>query len=165
MISIISGTDAAICTAVIVAQYNGRFSTGVLGVSVPNFTQPGGHADFYVLLFGVMYLARCDFAMNPTKEQRVCIKFCANLGKVRWRPWQSLDTRSGKKSWAVHGWIEWHARFRAGWTFIEDDQHTGRPISCTTTDTVAKLQQLARKDRRRTIQDLADEIGIGYGSC
>jgi histone-lysine N-methyltransferase SETMAR len=32
-------------------------------------------------------------------------------------------------------------------------------------DTVAKLQQLVRGDRRRTIQDLADEIGISYGIC
>jgi hypothetical protein len=40
--------------------------------------------------------------------------------------------------------FEWHARFRAGRTSIEDDQHTGRPISCTTSDIVAKLQQLVR---------------------
>jgi hypothetical protein len=25
---------------------------------------------FYVLLFGVLYLACCDFTMDPTKEQR-----------------------------------------------------------------------------------------------
>jgi hypothetical protein len=34
----------------------------------------------YVLLFGVVYLAWCDFAMDPTKERH-----------------------SGKKAWAVHG--------------------------------------------------------------
>jgi hypothetical protein len=36
--------------------------------------QLGGHGDFYVLLFGVVYLACYDFAMDPTKEQRVCRK-------------------------------------------------------------------------------------------
>jgi hypothetical protein len=35
----------------------------------------------YVRLFGVMYLALHNFAMDPKKEQQVCIKFCANLGK------------------------------------------------------------------------------------
>jgi hypothetical protein len=65
-----------------------------------------------------------------------------------------------------HTWVfEWHAQFRAGWTSIEDDQHTGRSISCTTPDTVAKLQQIVHEDRCRTIQDLAVEMGIGYGTC
>jgi hypothetical protein len=31
--------------------------------------QLGGCADFYVLLFGVVYLALLDFPMDPTKEQ------------------------------------------------------------------------------------------------
>jgi hypothetical protein len=38
--------------------------------------------------------------------------------------------------------FEWHARFRASQTSIEEDQHKGRPISCATPDTVAKLQQI-----------------------
>lgn len=61
--------------------------------------------------------------------------------------------------------FEWHARFRAGRTAIEDDAHTGRPVRCTTLDIVAKVQQLVREDRRQTIQGLADEVGIGYGTC
>jgi hypothetical protein len=44
-------------------------------------------------------------------------------------------------------------------------KHTGRPISCTTHNTSAKLQQLIREDQHRTIQDLAEEMGIGYGPC
>jgi hypothetical protein len=32
-------------------------------------------------------------------------------------------------------------------------------------ETVAKLQQFNHENRRRDIQDLADEIGIGYGTC
>jgi histone-lysine N-methyltransferase SETMAR len=61
--------------------------------------------------------------------------------------------------------FEWHAWFRAGQTSIEDDQYIGRPISYTTPDTVAKLQQLVHEDRYQTIQDLADGIRIGYGTC
>jgi hypothetical protein len=47
--------------------------------------------------------------------------------------------------------FEWYARIRASWTSIEDNQHAGMPISCTTPDTVAILQQLVREDQRRTI--------------
>jgi hypothetical protein len=43
--------------------------------------------------------------------------------------------------------------------------NTGKPISSTTPDTVARLQQLVHEDRRQTIQDQANEIGIRYGTC
>jgi hypothetical protein len=41
----------------------------------------------------------------------------------------------------------------------------GMPISPTTPDTVARIQQLVREDQSRIIQGLAEEIGIGYGIC
>jgi hypothetical protein len=64
-----------------------------------------------------------------------------------------------------HTLFERHAQFRAGRTSIEDDERKGRPISSTTPDTVGKLKQLIREDRRRTIQGFADEMGIGYEKC
>jgi hypothetical protein len=41
-----------------------------LEVRAQHFVQLGGRADFYVLLFGVVYLAWRDFAMDPTKKQQ-----------------------------------------------------------------------------------------------
>jgi hypothetical protein len=35
----------------------------------------------YVFPFGDVYLTSCDFAMDPKKERRVCIKFYTDLGK------------------------------------------------------------------------------------
>ena len=46
-----------------------------------------------------------------------------------------------------------------------DDKHTGRPRSCTTPETVAQIQELVCQDQRRTIHDIAEEVGIGYGTC
>jgi hypothetical protein len=40
--------------------------------------QLGGCADFYVLLFGVVYLSSCHFAMDRPKNG---IKFCEDLEK------------------------------------------------------------------------------------
>jgi hypothetical protein len=37
--------------------------------------------SFYTCLFGVVYVTHGDFYDRSEKEQRVCIKFCANLGK------------------------------------------------------------------------------------
>jgi hypothetical protein len=61
--------------------------------------------------------------------------------------------------------FEWHARFKTGRTSVDDGEHTERPSSLTTPETVARIQGLIRHDRRRTIHDVGEEVGIGYGTC
>jgi hypothetical protein len=58
------------------------------------------------------------------------------------------------------------AQFRTGQTSVGDDWHTGMPISSTTPNTVAKLQQLSREAQHRTIQDHSEELELlmGYAS-
>jgi hypothetical protein len=87
-------------------------------------TQLGECADFYIFLFGFVYLALSDFVVDQTAcvHQIVC-KF-----------WKKCN-----------GVFECQARFWAGRTSTENDQNTGMPISSTTLDTVAKLQQLVRE--------------------
>jgi hypothetical protein len=58
-----------------------------------------------------------------------------------------------------------HARFKAGRTSVDDDEHTGRTPSCTTPETAARIQEISRQDRCRTIHDIAEEAEIGYGTC
>jgi hypothetical protein len=103
--------------------------------------------------------------MDQKKEQRVCIRFCANLRKSATETMAMIRQAFGEESMSHTLVFEWHAQFRASRTSIEDNQHTGRPISCTTPDTVDKLQQLACEDRCQTTHDLAVEMGIGYGTC
>ena len=61
--------------------------------------------------------------------------------------------------------FQWRARLKTGRTPIDDDEHTGRPTSCTTAETVARIQELIRQDRRRTIRNIAEEVEVGYGTC
>ena len=61
--------------------------------------------------------------------------------------------------------FQWHARFKTDRTSVDDDGHTGRPTSCTTPETVARIQELIRQDRRLTIRDIAEEVEVGYGTC
>ena len=61
--------------------------------------------------------------------------------------------------------FQWHAWFKTSHTSVDDDEHTGRPTSCTTPETVAQIQELVRQDQHRTIHDIAEEVGIGYGTC
>jgi len=60
--------------------------------------------------------------------------------------------------------FQWHARFKTGRTSVDGDEHTGRPTNCATRETVARIQELVRQDRRRIIHYIAEEVGIGYGT-
>ena len=61
--------------------------------------------------------------------------------------------------------FQWHTWFKTGRTSVDDNEHTGRPTSCTTLETVAQIQELICQDRRRTIRDIAEEVEVGYGTC
>jgi hypothetical protein len=41
--------------------------------------QLSGSADFYILLFVVVYLAWSDFEMDPTKEQHQIVQILGNM--------------------------------------------------------------------------------------
>ena len=69
------------------------------------------------------------------------------------------------QSWSRTQVFQWHTRFKSGRTSVDDDEHTGRPTSCTTPETVARIQQLIHQDQHRTIHDIAEEVGVGYGTC
>jgi len=58
-----------------------------------------------------------------------------------------------------------HAWFKTGHVSVDDDDHTETTRSCTTPETVARIQELFLQDRRRTIRDIAEEVDVGYGTC
>ena len=103
--------------------------------------------------------------MDKRKEQRVCIKFCANLGKIATENLEMIQQGFGDQSFSRAQVFQWHAHFNTGRTSVEDDERTGRPTSCTTPETVARIEELIRQDRRRTIRDIAEEVEVGYGTC
>jgi len=61
--------------------------------------------------------------------------------------------------------FQWYAQFKTGRTSADDGKHTGRPTSCTTPETVARIQELIRQDRCRTIRNIPEEVEVGYGTC
>ena len=121
--------------------------------------------SFYTRLFGVVYATLAIFTMDQRKEQRVCIKFCANLGKSAKETLKMIQQGFGGQSLSRIEVFQWHTRFKTGRTSVDDDEHAGRPTSCTTLETVARIQELIRQDRCRTIRDIAEEVEVGYGTC
>ena len=105
------------------------------------------------------------FMMDQRKEQRVCIKFCANLGKRAMETLTMIQQTFGDQNLSHAQMFQWHAWFKTGCTSVDDDEHKGRPTSCTTHETVARIQELVRQDRRQIIHNIAKEVRIGYGTC
>jgi len=121
-------------------------------------------------VFTRVYLESCTwpvaiFTMDQRKEQRVCITFCSNLGKRATETLEMIQQGFGDQSLSRTQVFQWHVRFKTGRTSVDDDEHTGRPTSCTTPETVARIQEIIRQERRRTIRDIAEEVEVDYGTC
>jgi phosphate/sulfate permease len=82
VVSIISGTGAAICAAVVI-----DYSTCISYESVYKISSSWVYMPiFYVLSFGAVYLALWDFAMDVTKERHQIL--CKSQKQVQQTPWQ-----------------------------------------------------------------------------
>jgi hypothetical protein len=105
--------------------------------------QLNGHADFLRPFIWSRAISQCIRQRNSDCASdfvKISEKSAAEiLAMIR----QAFGEESMSSTWM----FEWHAQFRASRTSIEDDQHKGRPISSTTPNTVAKLQQLVHEDR------------------
>jgi hypothetical protein len=77
---------------------------------VQNFTQLGGCADFYVLLF-----ESCNWPDSTSQwiRQRVCITFCTNIGKGVTETLPMIRQAFGEESLNRTRVFEWLARFKA----------------------------------------------------
>jgi len=94
--------------------------------------------------------------MDQRKEQQVCIRFCANLGKSAAETLTMIQQAFGDQGLSHAQVFQWHAQFKTGRTSVDDDEHTGRPRSCTTLETVARIQELVCQGQCRTIRDIAE---------
>jgi len=60
---------------------------------------------------------------------------------------------------------EWYQRFISGRTSIEDDPKSGRPSTSMDDDHVEKVLALIRQNRRLTVCEVAEEVGICKSLC
>ncbi|KAG5324165.1 SETMR methyltransferase, partial [Acromyrmex heyeri] len=54
--------------------------------------------------------------------------------------------------------FEWYKRFSEGRESTEDDQRPGRPVSVSTPQTVTKINEIVREDRRMSIRMIAETV-------
>ena len=71
----------------------------------------------------------------------------------------------GEDCWSRTQCYEWYQRFKSGRTSIEDDPKSGRPSSSTGDDHIEKVGSVIRENRRLTIREVAEEVGVCKSSC
>jgi hypothetical protein len=95
-------------------------------------------------------------------QWRVCVKLYKSATEYP----EVLSGAFGEPSLSLTAFFEWHSRFKAGRMSAEDGESSRRPTSSKTTENVEKIREFIHEDRRRrTLQELADTVGISYGVC
>lgn len=101
----------------------------------------------------------CDFV-----EQRSCIKFCLRNEFSCADTLRMLRKAFGDQTMSEKNVYKWYNEFKAGRERVEDEPRSGRPSTSTDEGHVQKIKDLVFKNRRLTIKDLADNVGISFGS-
>ena len=60
---------------------------------------------------------------------------------------------------------KWYKHFQDGREDDEDDERPERPSTSTTDENAEKVKEMVINDRRITIREVADDVGILIGSC
>ena len=103
--------------------------------------------------------------MDNITEQRACIKFCFKIGKNATETFELIKWAFGDVSLSRCVTFDWFKRFKEGRISIEGDHRLGRPLSSKTNDTITLVRNKIRNDRRLTVREVANEVGISIGTC
>ena len=60
---------------------------------------------------------------------------------------------------------EWYQRFKSGRTSTENDPKSRRASSSTGDDHIEKVRSVIRENRRLTVREVSEEVGICKSSC
>ena len=95
-------------------------------------------------------------------ERRICIKFCVENEIKCYKVCKMLTKAYGESAISKTRVYEWYKRFQDGREDVEDDERPGRRSTSTTDENV---KEMVMNDRRITIREVADDVGISIRSC
>jgi transposase len=96
-------------------------------------------------------------------EQRANIKFKGRLEKSASETLSALQQVYGDIALKKCAVYDWFSRFKNRQETLEDDRRSGRPSTFRTDEMIEKVRQLIQRDRRMTIVELEQEVGISHG--
>lgn len=102
--------------------------------------------------------------MSENIQQRSFIKICARNGITAVEVLRMLEKVFGEQTLSRSSVFEWHKLFIEGRESVEDEQRAPRQRISTDKEHVKQIKEIVLKNRRLTIRDLADTVGISVGS-
>nr|XP_015912968.1 protein GVQW3-like [Parasteatoda tepidariorum] len=103
--------------------------------------------------------------MTEPTEQKYCIKFCRKLGDSQSQTIPKIQQVFGEEAMGVTQIKEWFNRFKDGRTSAESEQRCGRPQTARSAANVERLRNLGMADRRLTVREIAEEVGVSKDSA
>ncbi|KAG5344393.1 SETMR methyltransferase, partial [Acromyrmex charruanus] len=102
--------------------------------------------------------------MSEIMEQRSAIKFCVRNGISAAETLRMCQKAYGDGALSQARVFAWHRMFKEGRESVQDEPRAGRPSTSTDVIHVQKIRDLVLANRRLTVRDLTDLVGISEGS-
>ena len=102
--------------------------------------------------------------MSEFVEKRSAIKFCLRNKISVAKTFRILQKAFGDLTMSRKNVYKWYKDFKEGRERVDDLERPGRSSTSTDEQHVNQIKELVHKNRRLTIRDLADTIGISRGS-
>jgi len=102
--------------------------------------------------------------MTERLEQGYCIKFCQKLGDTQVENIRKIQQAFGDDAMSITRIKAWYNRFKDGRTSVDSEPRHGRPSTSRNDNVINQVRTLVKQDRRITVRELADEVGVSIGS-
>ena len=106
--------------------------------------------------------------MTERLEQRYCIKFCQKLGdtqvETKVETIRKIQQAFEDDAISITRIKEWYDRFKDGSTSVDSEPRQGRPSTSRNDNVINQVRTLVMQDRRITVRELADVVGVSIGS-
>jgi len=79
--------------------------------------------------------------------------------------WKMLQQAFGDECMSRTQCFEWYSSFKTGRTSIDEDPRSGRSSTSTDDIHIDAVHDLILQNRRLTIREIAEDVGISFGSC
>lgn len=104
------------------------------------------------------------FTMSNFVEQRSAIKFCLRNDISAAETYRMLQKAFGEETMSQKNVYKWYKDFKEGRERVDDLERSGRPSTSIDDRHINKIKELVLANRRLTIRDLVDMVGISFGS-
>jgi hypothetical protein len=106
--------------------------------------------------------------MTERVEQRYCTKFCQKLGDSKAQKAQTIQKIQqafGDDAMGATQIKEWFNRFKDGHTLADSGQRSRKLSTSWNANIIENVRSLILEDRRLTVREIADKVGISTGSA